>query len=266
VVGEIIVAHEITMAAAVANLKRILAVCGGRKVYIVTPLLRYINEFCCGEQAHCTHRLIPDSATKLLTDLGRLHRFIESRLSSFPLCEVIPAGDLLAAKHGASTDEILAAYSCWGAVHGSGAAYTRMALTLVDKVLTGNFKKPLPPPLPTDGGGKRKRSESGSSSGSLRSGPSSSRNSGKDFMPTFTRGGSRGGAHGGGGRGAGGRSRYPDLHNKKFSSSGYDPRYTGGDTHYPGGGRNGSASSSGGYGSRYGAGSGSGGGGRYSRN
>ncbi len=136
-----------------------------------------------------------------------------------------------------------------------------MALTLVDKVLTGNFKKPLPPPLPTDGGGKRKRSESGSSSGSLRSGSSSSRNSGKDFLPTFTRGGSRGG-----GRGAGGRSRYPDLHNKKFSSSGYDQRYTGGDTRYPGGGRSGSASSSGGYGSRYGAGSGSGGGGRYSRN
>ncbi len=41
--GEIIVAHEITMAAAVANLKRILAVCGDRKVLIITPLLRYIN-------------------------------------------------------------------------------------------------------------------------------------------------------------------------------------------------------------------------------
>jgi hypothetical protein len=36
VVGEIIVAHEITMAAAVANLKRILAVCGGRKVAATT--------------------------------------------------------------------------------------------------------------------------------------------------------------------------------------------------------------------------------------
>ncbi len=103
VVGEIIVAHEITMAAAVANLKRILAVCGGRKEFIITPLLRYINEFCCGEQTHCTHRFILDSATKLLLDLGRLHRFIESRLSSFPhICEVIPAGDLLAAKHGDS--------------------------------------------------------------------------------------------------------------------------------------------------------------------
>ncbi len=144
VVGEIIVAHEITMAAAVANLKRILAVCGDRKVYIITPLLRYINEACCRDAGHCTHRAIPDSATKLLLDLGRLHRFIESRLSSFPLCEVTPAGDLLAAKHGASASEVLAAYSGWGAVHGSGAAYTRMALTLVDKVQTGSFKKPPP--------------------------------------------------------------------------------------------------------------------------
>ncbi|MFN9907856.1 MAG: hypothetical protein ACK56F_17290, partial [bacterium] len=81
VVGEIIVAHEITLAAAVANLKRILAVCGERKVFIITPLLRYINDSCCGDLAHCTHKLIPDSATKLLLDLGRLHRFMESRLS-----------------------------------------------------------------------------------------------------------------------------------------------------------------------------------------
>jgi hypothetical protein len=36
VVGELIVAHEITMAAAVANLKRILAVCGDRKVFYYT--------------------------------------------------------------------------------------------------------------------------------------------------------------------------------------------------------------------------------------
>ncbi len=57
----------------------------------------------------------------------------------------------------------MAAYSGWGAVHGTGAAYTRMALTLV---VSGNFKKQLPLPPTADGGGKRKRTESGSSSGS----------------------------------------------------------------------------------------------------
>jgi uncharacterized membrane protein YgcG len=254
VVGEIIVAHEITMAAAVANLKRILAVCGGRKVYIITPLLRYINEFCCGEQTHCTHRFIQDSATKLLADLGRLHRFIESRLSSFATCEVIPAGDLLAAKHGASSSEILAAYSCWGAVHGSGAAYTRMALTLVDKVLSGSFKKPLPPPQPAEG--KRKRSESGSSSGSHRSSGSSSRHSGGDHPPVFTRGGSRGG----------GRGSFPAHFSKRDSTSGSGSRYDKYDPRRSSGDRGGYSKSGrgGGNAGRFASGSG-GGGGNYGR-
>jgi hypothetical protein len=104
-VGELIVADEITMAAAVANIKHILA------VYIITPLLRFINAACCGDVSHCTHRLEPESATKLLLDLARLHRFIESRISSFPNCGVIPAGNLLAAKNGATTSEVLAAYA-----------------------------------------------------------------------------------------------------------------------------------------------------------
>jgi hypothetical protein len=256
VVGEIIVAHEITMAVAVANLKRILAVCGDRKVFIITPLLRYINDTCCGDAGHCTHKLIPDSATKLFLDLGRLHRFIESRLSSFPLCEVIPAGNLLAAKHGASASEVLAAYSGWGAVHGSGAAYTRMALTLVDKVLSGNFKKPLPPPPMADGGGKRKRSESGSSSGSHRSAPSSSRHSGGDLLPGFSRGGSRGGGR------SGGRGSFPAHFGKPGGKSGYDSRYDKQDSRHTGGGRSGGSGSGrgGGYDGRYSSGSGGGGG------
>jgi hypothetical protein len=195
VMGELIVAHEITMAAAVANLKRILAVCGDRKVFIITPLLRFINDACCGDVTHCTHRLVPDSATKLLLDLARLHRFIESRLSSFPHCEVIPAGDLHAAKNGASTNEVLAAYASWGAVHGNSAAYTRMALTLVDKVLSGNFKKPQQQPV-TDGSSKRKRTESSSSSGSSRFAGAPLRHTGGGQLPGFTRGGSRGGGRG----------------------------------------------------------------------
>jgi uncharacterized membrane protein YgcG len=143
-VGELIVAHGITMAAAVANIKRILAVCGDRKVYIITPLLRFINAACCDDTSYCTHRLVPESATKLLLDLARLHRFIESRISSFLNCEVIPARDLLAAKNGATKSEVLAAYASWGAVHGNSAAYTRMALTLVDKVQS--LEAPVPPP------------------------------------------------------------------------------------------------------------------------
>jgi hypothetical protein len=242
------------MAAAVANLKRILAVCGDRKVYIITPLLRYINDAYCRDAGHCTHKLIPDSATKLLLDLGRLHRFIESRLSSFPLCEVILAGDLLAAKHGASASEVLAAYSGWGAIHGSGVAYTRMALTLVDKILSGNFKKPPPPPPPADGSGKMKRSESGSSSGSHRSTPGSSRHSGGDLLPGFTRGASRGGRRGGS------RGSFPAHFSKRGGSR--NSRYDKLDNRHTGGGRSSGSGSGrgGGYDGRYRSGSSGGGG------
>jgi hypothetical protein len=206
------------------------------------------GDICCGDAGHCTHKMIPDSATKLLLDLGRLHRFIESRLSSFPLCEVIPAGDLLAAKHGASASEVLAAYSGWGAVHGSGAAYTRMALTLVDKVLSGNFKKPLPLPPTADGGGKRKRTECGSSSGSHRSAPGSFRHSGGD-LPGFTRGG---------------RGSFPSHFGKRGANSGgsRNTRYYKQDSRHTSGGRSGGSGSGrgSGYDGRYSSGSGGGGG------
>jgi hypothetical protein len=196
VVGKLIVAHEITLAAAVAHLKRILAVCGERRVLIITPLLRYVNVACCDEATHCIHRLILDLALKLYMDLVRLHKFIEGRLSSFPTCEVIPAGDLLAAKHGASPSKVLSAYSSWGAVHGNGGSYTRMALTLVDKVLRGIFKQQAPPTPASDGGNKPKRVESTSLVGSESSSASSRCHYSLDRKPDFSRGGSRGGKSG----------------------------------------------------------------------
>jgi hypothetical protein len=251
VVGELIVAHEITLAAAVANLKRILAVCGDRRVYIITPLLRYLNAACCDEASHCVHLLIPDSAVKLYTDLIRLHKFIEGRLSSFPTCEVIPAGDLLAAKRGATPSEVLSAYSSWGAVHGNGGSYTRMALTLVDKVLRGTFKPQPPQNSAAEGGSKRKRSESTSypSSGNSSS-DASRRHYSLDRKPDFSRGGSRGGPRGGP-RGSksgyqGNRDRYPVYP----GSSGGNRYSKHGDR--PAGGSSGSRTGGGGgYSSRY---------------
>ncbi len=196
VVVELIVAHEITLAAAVANLKRILAVCGERQVLIITPLLRYVNGACCDVATHCIHRLIPDSAMKLYMDLVRLHKFIEGRMSSFPTCEVIPAGDLLAAKHGASPSEVLSAYSSWGAVHGNGGSNTRMTLTLVDKVLHGNFKQRALPTPASDGGSKRKRAESTAHVSNDTSPASSRRHYSLDRKPDFSHGGPRGGKSG----------------------------------------------------------------------
>jgi hypothetical protein len=74
---------------------------------------------------------------------------------------VIPAGDLIAGKRDASNTDIIAAYSGWGAVHGSGTSYTRMALYMLDNFFRVPFAKPATPPNK----GKRPRSESTSSSG-----------------------------------------------------------------------------------------------------
>jgi hypothetical protein len=117
--------------------------------------------------------------------------------SIYPLCEVIPAGDLLTAKLGASLSEVFAAYSSWGAVHVNGGSNTRTALTLVDKVLGGTFKQQMPPPPASNGGNKRKRAESESFSGGESSFAASRRHNSMDRQPDFSLGGYRGGARDG---------------------------------------------------------------------
>jgi hypothetical protein len=240
VVGELVVVHEITMAAAVTNLKRLLAICGDRKVFIITPCLRYANASCCSATGHCVHRLIPDFAIRLLEDLRRLHSFFKQRLSSFANCTVIPAGDLIAGKKDASTSDIIAAYSGWGTVHGSGTSYTRMALYMMDNL----FRVPIAKPAPPSNKGKRPRSESNSSSvSSSYSGTGSSsrrdrqddrsggdrRERGGDrrvpsFVPGFFRGGSRGSSRGGprGGQHDGSKRGHFDSRSRGYSGySGY---------------------------------------------
>jgi hypothetical protein len=82
VVGEIVVVHEVTLAAAVTNLKRIILAFGGRRVLIITPGPWYLTLPCCCDSGHCGHLLIPDSGLKMMADLARLHLFIQRKLSS----------------------------------------------------------------------------------------------------------------------------------------------------------------------------------------
>ncbi len=230
VVGEIVIVHEITLAEAVTNLKRIILACGDMRIIIITPGPRYLTQPCCCSNEHCTYLLIPESGLKMMTDLSRLHLFIQRRLSSSPNVVVVPAGELLVGKKAASSEEMLSAFSSWGTVHGSTASYTRMALSLVDC----HFSKmppatPVVPPRPPQHQ-KRPRAESTSSydSSSEYSQPipalSSFRSPGPSRLPSlrgFTRGGSRGSGFGpgnpfprgfkmgkfGGGRGGGGRGK-----------------------------------------------------------
>ncbi len=144
---------------------------------------------------------------------------------------------------------MLAAYASWGAVHGNSAAYTRMAQTLADKVLSGNFKKPLQQQPVSGGSGKRKRSESGSSTSSSRSPGGAQLQHRRDGQPPgFVCGGSRGGGRGG----------FPSNTGKRGGNY-TGPRDTRFDKFNSRGGRSGPGSG-GGFGSSSGYGSGSGGG------
>ncbi len=134
----------------------------GRTVIIITPFQRYLNGYCCATAGHCTHLAIQDAREKIYADLTRLHSFISNRLSSFPNCKVIAAGDLLVNKAKATTAEVEEAYnSAWGTVHSSNAAYTRMAVSITDSY---HNRKPAPLPPPT--ASKRPRSDSSSSTSS----------------------------------------------------------------------------------------------------
>jgi hypothetical protein len=44
VVGEIVVVHEIMLAAALTNLRRIILACGDRRIIIITPGPRYLSQ------------------------------------------------------------------------------------------------------------------------------------------------------------------------------------------------------------------------------
>jgi hypothetical protein len=169
---------------------------------------------CCCSGDHCTHLQIPESGIKLMKDLARLHLFISRRLSSSANCSVLPACDILTGKINTSPEEALAAFSSWGAVHGSGSNYTRMALSLVDN----HFRKPpvaavsAAQPAPAAMSSKRHRADSASSyesgveSGLPIPALSSFRPANRFKLPLsaqppfpgFTRGGSRGGQRGGG--------------------------------------------------------------------
>jgi hypothetical protein len=210
VVGEIAVVHEVTLAAAITNLKRILLACGNWKVIIITHGSRYLTTPCCCSSEHCTHLLVPDSGLKLMCDLARLHQFILRRLGSGDNCSVIPACDLLTGRNNTSPEDALSAFSSWGTVHGSGAHYTRIALALVDNHF-GSSPPSTPKATPQPAtAGKRTWGESTSSSpydsGSDTGRPipalSSFRQtrfkapvSRQRALPGFSRGGSRGGGN-----------------------------------------------------------------------
>ena len=211
VIGELSVAPDVALAAAIANLKRLIAQCGERRIFVITPLGRYLNMGCCADPSHCTHLDIPDSGLKITCDLFRLRNTVSKRLEDQPNCTVVSAGDLLVGSSNAAPSDILTASASWGAVHGGPAAYTRMGMSLLSRLEESSLKRRHPgdniPPAKVSASSAatgpllphRSFSFSGSGFGQANRG-----NAG--FQPRRYSVG-RGG-RGGGSRGAGKRGRY----------------------------------------------------------
>jgi hypothetical protein len=226
VVGDLAITPGILLRPMYAALDEIIKLCGNRRIYILTPLPRYILVPCCEEDSHCVNLVVKDDATRqgvfdIMDELEMIGKAVSIKFSS---CTVLNTGDLLAGKTGATRHEILdAMIAHWMSdpVHGTKTGYSKLAMKLAERV-----EADTAPKNPAKKASSKKRaaspeassSSSGSSSrnvrgrGGLDSGrrdssgyqytPGSHPNQRGGWLPYFTRGGNRGG----GGRGRG-RSR-----------------------------------------------------------
>ncbi len=86
-----------------AALDEIIKICGNRRIYILTPLPRYILVPCCEDDGHCINLVVKDDVTRqgvfdLMDELEMIGKAVSIKFSS---CTVINTGDLLARKTGA---------------------------------------------------------------------------------------------------------------------------------------------------------------------
>jgi hypothetical protein len=121
------------------ELKRLLAACGDRDVWIMEVLPRFIIAHCCDNATHCTNvRQEGQAGTlacrKILADLADLNAMFGAHLTS-PKVKMVATGDLLAGVNNDTSGQLMdSMYSSWNLdpVHGEKVAYTRIGLSLLD--------------------------------------------------------------------------------------------------------------------------------------
>jgi hypothetical protein len=202
--GDLAITPTILLKPMFDTLSEIVAICGSRLVYILTPLPRYVLVPCCFKDSHCANLVVKDDATRqvvlgLMDELDQVCRLVKTK---FPTCKVINTGDLLAGKDGASKLEVLdAMIANWmtDPVHGDKAGYARVAVKLIEKMEEKSSASAVPEASPSGGPPPATSMASGSASG-------------------------RGRGRGANDTGRGGSSRTFTPRNLEYQS-GYDNRY-----------------------------------------
>jgi hypothetical protein len=152
--GDLAITPTILLKPMFDTLSEIIAICGSRLVYILTPLPRYVLVPCCFKDSHCANLVVKDDATRqvvlgLMDELDQVCRLVKTK---FPTCKVINTGDLLAGKDGASKLEVLdAMIANWmtDPVHGDKAGYARVAVKLIEKMEEKSSASAVPEASPS---------------------------------------------------------------------------------------------------------------------
>jgi hypothetical protein len=104
VVGDLVITPGILLRPMYAALDEILKLCGERKIYILTPLPRYILVPCCDNDKHCVNLVVKDTASRqgvfdIMDELDLIGKAVSIKFSS---CTVLSTGDLLVGKTDAT--------------------------------------------------------------------------------------------------------------------------------------------------------------------
>jgi len=204
--GELVVMPESSMLAVINSLIKLIQACGTRRVYVLTPVPRYVTAPCCDSPTHCTHLSDPGAGIRICCGIHRLNTLLRKQLKEFPNCSVLCTGDILAGKDGAAPSEVLEATSSWGPVHGPTAAYDLIAEHLSEQLKTVTRSKRPREETMQSGDAGRQRSRGHSFNDGVNNRPRTAPGSSTRFAEQMisypiqqlgrSRGGGRSGAYG----------------------------------------------------------------------
>jgi hypothetical protein len=145
--GDLVVTPFTLLTSTLAELDRVIAACGNRRIFILSVLPRYFLKPCCEDITHCANVCRHDDTAieagkKLLSDLEELNIQLAKRFNS-KTTQLLFTGDILSGKQHCSMGDLVdCLYNCWrnDSVHGDKSAYMKIAMGLLD------FLEPKPIP------------------------------------------------------------------------------------------------------------------------
>ncbi len=124
-IGDLVVTPYSLLSSILAELDRVIAACGNRRIFILAVLPRYFLKPCCNDTSHCANvcrhdEMAVDAVKKLLRDLENLNEQLAARYNGRNT-QFIFSGDLLTGKSRSSMGDLVdSLFECWRSdpVHG----------------------------------------------------------------------------------------------------------------------------------------------------